>query len=112
MRLTLCLFNWRPVKVNLRVDNEKRVVSVDDIVVDTDTIQVLFQQTLEEHILFLKSSLLFFNGKLIEEDFVVSFVEIIKKLEFVVLVLFDTFDLLDVDIGYLFKSNFVTLIER
>jgi len=43
--------NRRTVKVDLVVDNEKRVVSVKDIVVDGDTIQVLLKQVLEEEVL-------------------------------------------------------------
>jgi len=112
MRLTFCLFNWRPIKVNLGVDNKKRIVGVNDIVVYTDTIQILFQKTLEEHVFFLESSLLLLNGKLVEEDFVVSFVEIIEKLEFIVLVLFNTFDFFNIDIRNFFKCDFITLIER
>ena len=40
--------NRGPVEVDLVVDDEQRVVVVDDIVVNADTIQVLLKQVLEE----------------------------------------------------------------
>lgn len=40
--------NWGSVKVDLVVNDQKRVVSVNDIVVDTNTIEVLLEQILEE----------------------------------------------------------------
>ena len=82
----------RPVEVDAVIDDEKRVVVVDDIVVDTDTIQVLLQQVLEEEVLFLESSLLLLDGKLIEVNLVVALVEVVKLLEFVVRFLFNTED--------------------
>ena len=41
----------RPVQVDLVVDDKQWVVSIDNIVVDTDTIQVLLEQVLEELVL-------------------------------------------------------------
>ena len=43
----------RPVQVDLVVDDKQWVVSIDNIVVDTDTIQVLLEQVLEELVLLL-----------------------------------------------------------
>ena len=40
--------NRGPVEVDLVVNDEQRVVVVDDIVVNADTIQVLLKQVLEE----------------------------------------------------------------
>ena len=82
----------RPVEVDAVIDDEKRVVVVDDIVVDTDTIQVLLQQVLEEEVLLLESSLLLLDSKLIEVNLVVALVEVVKLLEFVVRFLFNTED--------------------
>ena len=82
----------RPVEVDAVIDDEKRVVVVDDIVVDTDTIQVLLQQVLEEEVLLLESCLLLLDGKLIEVNLVVALVEVVKLLEFVVRFLFNTED--------------------
>lgn len=45
--------DWRPVQVDTVVDNEERIVVVDDIVIHADTIQVLLQQVLEEEVLLL-----------------------------------------------------------
>jgi hypothetical protein len=66
------------IKVDLVVYNEKRVVGIHDIVVDTDTIQVLLQKTLEEHVFLLQCSLLLINSKPIEENLVETFVELIE----------------------------------
>ena len=79
-----------PVEVDAVVDDEKRVVVVDDIVVDTDTIQVLLQQVLEEEVLLFESSLLLLDSELIEVDLVVAFVEVVELLEFVVGLFFDS----------------------
>ena len=35
--------HWGPVEIHAVIDHEQRVVVVDDIIVDTDTIQVLLQ---------------------------------------------------------------------
>ena len=88
----------RPVEVDAVIDYEKRVVVVDDIVVDTDTIQVLLQQVFEEEVLFLESCLLLLDGKLIEVNLVVALVEVVKLLELVVGFLLDTEDLLDLQV--------------
>ena len=88
----------RPVEVDAVIDDEKRVVVVDDIVVDTDTIQVLLQQVLEEEVLLLESSLLLLDSKLIEVNLVVALVEVVKLLEFVVGFLLNTEDLLDLQV--------------
>lgn len=41
VRLALHFLNRWSVQVDLRVDNQERVVRIDDIVVDANTIQVL-----------------------------------------------------------------------
>ena len=104
------LHRWS-IQVDLRVNDEKWVIGVDDIVVDTYTIEILLQQRLEEHVLFLEGGLLLLDSKLVEKDFVVSLVEVVQELELVVGVLFHSIDLLDWDIWSLFKGDFVTLVE-
>ena len=41
VRLALHFLNRWSVQVDLRVDNQERVVRIDDIVVDANTVQVL-----------------------------------------------------------------------
>ena len=57
---------------------------VDNIVVDTDSIQVLLEQVLEEEILFLQSCLLLLDGKFVKMDLVEALVEVIEHLELIV----------------------------
>ena len=77
VRLPICSFDRWPVQVDLRIDHEERVVRVDDVVVDWDAIEVLLQQTLKEHILLLQSCLLLLNSKLVQQNFIVTLVEIV-----------------------------------
>ena len=70
--------DWGPVKVDLIVDDQKRVVCVHHIVVDTHTVQVLLEQRLKEHVLLLQRSLLFLDGKFVEEHLIEAFVELIE----------------------------------
>ena len=57
--------DWGSVKVDLVVDDKKRVVGVDNVVVNTDTIQVLLKQVLEEQVFLLKSGLLLVDCQLV-----------------------------------------------
>ena len=41
--LTLITHNWRPVEVDLVVNDKKWVVVVDNVVIHADTIQVLLE---------------------------------------------------------------------
>ena len=104
--------DWWSVKINFGVDNQQWIAGVKDVIVDTNTVKILLEERLEEHILFFESCLLLFNSKLIEKDFVVSLVEVIKELELIVLGFLHAFNLLDVYVWNLFHLNFVTLIER
>jgi len=54
--------NGRSVESKLVVDNQERVAVVDDIVVDTNSIEVLFQEILEKGVFLLESGLLLFDG--------------------------------------------------
>jgi hypothetical protein len=45
--------HWWTVELELVVDDEEWIGVVDDIVVDTDTVQVLLEQILEERVFFL-----------------------------------------------------------
>merc|ERR1719273_1882186 len=56
----------RPVQVDAVVDDQQRVVVVDDIVVDAYAIQVLLEQVLEEEVLLLKGRLLLLNRQLVQ----------------------------------------------
>ena len=73
-----------PIEVDAIIDHEQRVVVVNDIIVDTDTIQVLLQQVLKEEVLLLKCRLLFLDSELVKMDLVIALVEVIQLLEFVV----------------------------
>lgn len=57
--------DWGSVKVDLVVDDKKRVVGVDNVIVNTDTIQVLLKQVLEEQVFLLKSGLLLVDCQLV-----------------------------------------------
>ena len=106
-------FNRRSVQIDLGVDDEQRVVCIDDIVVDTDTIQILFQKTLEEHVFLLKGCFLLFDGHLVQEDLVVSLVETIQQLEFIVGLSWKPLNPLNMNIVLIiFQTNLITLIER
>ena len=85
--------HWGPIEVDAIIDYEQRVVVVNDIVVDTDTIQVLLQQVLKEEVLFLKCRLLFLDSELVKVDLVIALIEVIQLLEFVVGVRIDAHNL-------------------
>jgi len=113
MRLpTLHVFNRRSIEIDFWVNYQQWIVWIDNIVIYTNTIQVLLQKTFEKHIFFLKSSLLLFYRKLVKKNFVVSFVKIIKELEFVVSLLFKTFNFFYMNIRNFFESYLIALIER
>ena len=101
----------RPVEVDAVVDHQQRIVVVDDVVVHTDTIQVLLQQVFEEEILLLKSSLLLLDGEFVKVHLVVTLVEVVKLLEFVVGVRVDSDDLVDLLVRLLL-GIWVRLVER
>ena len=94
-----------PVQVDTVVDNKKRVVVVDHIVVDRDTVQVLLQQVLEEQVLLLKSSLLLLDCQLVEVNLVETLVEVVKLLELVIAVRVNTLNLLDLLLRLLLRVN-------
>ena len=103
--------HWGPVEVHAVIDHEQRVVVVNDIIVDTDTIQVLLQQVLKEEVLLLKCRLLFLDSELVKMDLVVALVEVIKLLEFVIGVRVDAENLFNPLIR-LFLCVWVRLVER
>ena len=111
VRLSILSLDWRSIQIDLRVDDQKRIVGVEHIVVDTDTVEVLLQETLEEHILLLEGCLLLLDGKLVKKNLVVSLVEVVEELELVVHSSSHAFDSFDVHVWYFFLRNFVTLIE-
>ena len=43
VRLAIHSFNRWSVEIDLGVDNKERIVGIDDIIIDTDTIKVLLQ---------------------------------------------------------------------
>ena len=63
--LTLVAHDWRPVEVDLVVNDKKWIVIVNHIVIDAHTVKVLLQQVLEEEIFLLESCLLLFDRKLV-----------------------------------------------
>lgn len=106
----------RAIEVDLVVNDKERIVGVHHVVVDADTIQVLLQQTLEEHVLLFQCGLLLVDSKPIKENLVESFVELIEKLELVILLLLEAFDPFNGDLREAFLGTSggirVTLIER
>ena len=108
---TFVTHNRRPVEVDLVVDNEQRVVVVDNIVVHAHTIQVLLEQILEEQVLFLEGSLLLLDGQLVEVDLVETLVEIVKHFEFVLRIAVETADFFNLELG-LGLTVWVRLVER
>ena len=100
----------RPVQVDTVVDDQERVIVVDNIVVDTDTVQVLLQQVLEEEVLLLEGRLLLLDGQLVQVNLVVALVKVVQLLELVVSVRVDTEDLFDHLVGLLL-GIWVRLIE-
>ena len=100
----------RPVQVDTVVDDEQRVVVVDDVVVDTDAIQVLLEQVLEEEVFLLKRGLLLLNRQLVQVNLVVALVEVVQLLELVVGVRIDADNLFDHLVGLLLSIR-VRLVE-
>jgi hypothetical protein len=93
--LSFFRYNRRSVEIDLVVDDEKRVVSINDVVVNRNTIQVLFKKVFEEHILLIESGLLLLDCQLVEVNLIVAFVEVVEHFEFIEGVLVKTSDLLD-----------------
>ena len=108
-------FDGRAIKVDLIVHNQERIVCIHHIVVHTHTIQVLLQQRLKEHVLFLQCGLLLLDGELVEQDLIETLVELIEQLELVVLLLLETLDPLNRNLGEAFLGTTsgvgVTLVE-
>ena len=91
----------RSVQIDTVVDHQQRVVVVDNVVVHTDTIQVLLEQVLEEQVLLLESGLLLLDCQFIKVDLVITLVKVVKLLEFVVGVWVYAENLLDLLLRFL-----------
>jgi hypothetical protein len=76
----------RSVQIDLVIHNEERVGLVHHVVIDRDTVQILSQQILDEHVLLVELFLLLLNGHFVEQHLVVAFVEVVEQLELVVVV--------------------------
>jgi len=100
-----------PVELQLVVDNQQRVGVVDNVIIDTHTVQVLLEQILEESVFLLKSGLLLFDGQLVKQDLVVTLVELVQVLELLVSFLVEALDLVDADLGLVLDIR-VRLVER
>ena len=100
----------RAVQVDTVVDNKQRVVVVDHIIVDTDTIQVLLKEVLEEEIFLLKSRFLLLNGKLVKMGLVETLIEVVELFELIVNLLIDTKNFLDLLVRLLLSIR-VALVE-
>ena len=99
------------VQVDTVVDHEQRVVVVDDVVVDTDTVEVLLEQVLEEKVLLLEGGLLLLDRKLVKVDLVVALVEVVELLVLVVGVRVNTDNLIDHLVRLLLGIR-IGLVER
>jgi hypothetical protein len=109
---TVHSLNRRSIEINPGVDNQQWVVIVDDIVVHGNTIEVLLQQRFEEHIFFFGGSLLLLDCKLVQQNLVVPSVEVVEKLELIVLLSLETFNFLDANLGLVFHTQVLRVIER
>ena len=110
MGLVVHSFDRRSIEIDLRVDYKQRVIGVEHIIVDADSVEILLEETLEEHILFLKSSLLLLNRQFVQEHLVVSLIEVVEELELVVFLLLDSFDSLHCDVGDVFLHRDLLLL--
>ena len=108
---TIHSFDWWSVKIDFGVNDQQWIAGVKNVIVDTDTIKILLEERLEEHVLFFECGFLLFDGKLVEENLIVSLVEVIKKLELIVLGFLHSLDLLNINIWNLFHLDFITLVE-
>ena len=103
--------NWGSVQVDLVVDDQERVVSIHNVIVNGDTVQVLLQQILEEQVLFLQSRFLLLDRQLVKVDLVEPLVEVVEHLKLLESGgLVQTRNLLNVDVG-LIHSVRVALVE-
>ena len=109
--LGIVTHNRRSVQVDLVVHNEQRIVVVDHIIVDAHTVKILLQQILKEQVLLLKGGFLFLNCQLVEVHFVEALVEVVKQLEFVLRLITESSNLLNLDFT-LYLTVRVWLIER
>jgi len=107
MRLAVHFFDRRSVEVDFGVDNKERIVSVDDIIINTDTIKVLFEERFEKHVLFLQGCFLLFNGKLVKENLIKALIKVVHQLKLIVPAFFHSFNLFNVDIRHLLHGDFV-----
>ena len=77
-------FDWLLSDLNTIVDNEKRVVCSQHLVVQGNSVQVLFQQRFQHLVVLSQSFLLLFDCQKVQQHLVVSFEEIVQVLEFFV----------------------------
>ena len=96
--LGIVTHNRRSVQVDLVVHNEQRIVVVDHIVVDAHTVKILLQQILKEQVFLLKGGFLFLNSQLVEVHFIEALVEVVKQLEFILRVITESSNLLNLDL--------------
>lgn len=72
-------------KLDSVVDNEQRIIRTQDLVVKGNSIQVLLQERFEHLVVFYQGFFLFLDCQAIEQDFVVSFEEVVQVFELFVL---------------------------
>jgi len=98
---SIFLDDWRSVEIDTIVNNKQWIIVIDNIIIDTDSIQVLLKEVLEEQVLFLQSCFLFLDSKLIKMDLVVTFVEVVKHLELIVSIVSKTKNFLNISFWFL-----------
>ena len=96
--LGIVTHNRRSVQVDLVVHNEQRIVVVDHIIVDAHTVKILLQQILKEQVFLLKGGFLFLNSQLVEVHFIEALVEVVEQLEFILRVITESSNLLNLDL--------------
>jgi len=62
MRLSFHLLNRWSIQIDLGINNQQRVIAIQDIIINRHPIKVLFQQAFEKHIFFFQRGFLLFNG--------------------------------------------------
>ena len=107
---TILSDNWWSVERDFVVHDEQRIIGVDNIVVDTNTVQVLLKQVLEELVFFLKCGLLLFNRKLVKKHLVKALVEVIESLKLIVCIFINALYFFNPYIGLDFDVR-IRLIE-
>jgi hypothetical protein len=62
MRLSFHLLNRWSIQIDLGINNQQRVIAIQDIIINRHPIKILFQQAFKKQIFFFQRGFLLFNG--------------------------------------------------